>query len=192
MTSSLPNIINSKPNEETNKRVSFVKVSPRRLSDAEDNTTNKLVKEVINESLQTVHHPIIKQLYNVHEYKPSAVNHPLPKLNLTQPITSHESDIQTKLANKVIHSQQSNNHLVMPQLVMSRTKFINATIALVQQLHISIENIIPPFIEAKNKYAYELMKQGYPESFIEREIEHSILIIMRKLHFNSIHSSINI
>lgn len=152
----------SLPNLTNQQHVSF-KVSPRRLSDGDD--SNQLIKNSINELIdQQVKNnkPIVVKEYKL---KPTV----LPKL------THHRPP-------QAVYSSP----LTIPQITMSRTKFINTITTLVQQLNIPTEAIVQPFNNAKNKFAQELAKQGYNETFIENEINHSTLIIMRKLYFNSL------
>ena len=148
------------------KRVSFTKLSPRRMDES------NLIKELVNQQIRTINKPV-KRIASVQQYKPSSTHHPLPKLKLKQ------------------HMNKNNtSQLVIPEIVILRNEFINYVISLVQQLHTPIDDILTPYIEAKNNYAQKLLKQGYCETFIEQEIEYSILTIMRKLHFSSIHTSI--
>ena len=73
----------------------------------------------------------------------------------------------------------------MPKLLIERSRFIDGVCELIRQLHIPIENANLTFDVLKDEYINRLKSSGYPQSYIDNEINLSIVHIMRRLYFES-------
>lgn len=75
--------------------------------------------------------------------------------------------------------------LTMPPYLVSETKFITSVMSLIENIQLPMNIIITGFNEYKNKFISELIEQGYSQSIINKELDSSIITIMRKLYFLS-------
>lgn len=79
----------------------------------------------------------------------------------------------------------SHTSIKMPKLAYERSRFINEVCNLIYCLHLTVEQMLPVFEDIKNKYINNLKQLNASQSFIDNEINTSLIHIMRQLYFTS-------
>ena len=133
---------------------------------------------VINKSNSSVRIiPKVQQTKRV-SFKPVAYNQPSYVSRFYNNILSEDDDQSNFFKTPTLE---------IPKMVVERTKTANGIYELVQNLNMPVEQVVQLFTEYKNNYAKYLEQNGYSKSFIEDEINHVLVSVMRKLSFNLHH-----